>query len=261
MWDTILLLRQGLPCLAVNRVGIVSSHHVCARVCACPSFPVIHCRWVLAATNVSFSQKVIRDRQKFVTMAKGQLPFGQLPLLQIDKMEIVESQACIRYLAKRGKIGGTTPQEEVKADMLAEACRDLVIIACQAPFQRYKGGEGQSAALHIEFMREKWAVFGSRFEAVLQRNGGRYLVGNALTYADILVAHVLTWFVEECGPEITVATPLLVNLQNTIIELPGIKAFIRSPLYWPKGNDAFVTQCYRVLGRNDQIKPDAPVKK
>lgn len=51
-------------------------------------------RWVLAATSVSFTQKVIRDRATFVSMAKGQLPFGQLPLLQIDKMEIVESQAC-----------------------------------------------------------------------------------------------------------------------------------------------------------------------
>ena len=145
--------------------------------------------------------------------------------------------------------------------MLAEACRDLVIIACQAPFQRYKGGEGQSATLHIEFMKEKWTVFGSRFEAVLQRNGGRHLVGAGLTYADVLVAHVLTWFVEECGPEITTTTPLLVNLQNTVIGLPGVSEFIKGSNYWPKGNDAFVTQCYRVLGRTDQIRPDPPTKK
>ena len=217
-------------------------------------------RWLLAATNVSFTQKVIRDRAKFISMAQGQqLPFGQLPLLQIDKMEIVESQACIRYLAKRGKINGNTPQDEVNCDMLAEACRDLVIIACQAPFQRYKGGEGQSAALHIEFMKEKWSVFGSRFEAVISRNGGRHLVGNSLTYADVLVAHVLTWFVEECGPEITTSTPLLVNLQCNVIEQSGVKAFIQSANYWPKGNDSFVTQCYRVLGRTDQIKTDPPV--
>ena len=77
--------------------------------------------------------------------------------------------------------------------MIAEACRDLIIIACQAPFQRYRG----DSVLHLSFMRDKWSVFGLRFEAVLQRNGGEYLVGNTLTYADILVAHVLTWFVEE----------------------------------------------------------------
>lgn len=101
--------------------------------------------------------------------------------------------AGIRYLARRAKISGTTPEDEVKCDMISEACRDLVIIACQAPFQRYRG----DASVHLSFMKDKWSVFGARFEAVLQRNGGEYLVGNALTYADVLVAHVLTWFVEE----------------------------------------------------------------
>jgi hypothetical protein len=38
---------------------------------------------------------------------------------------------------------------------------------------------------------------GGRFEAILINNGSKFMVGTALTYADILVAHVLTWFVEE----------------------------------------------------------------
>ena len=165
----------------------------------------------------------------------------------------------MRYLAKRAKLHGTTPEEEVKCDMLAEACRDLIIIACQAPFQRYKGGPENPAfgQMHKEFMKDKWALFGSRFEAILQRNGGKFLVGNAMTYADILVAHVLTWFVEECGPEIVENTPLLVDLQALVIELPNVNAFIKGPNYYPVGNEAFVVQCFRVLGRADQIKPVA----
>jgi glutathione S-transferase len=46
-------------------------------------------------------------------------------------------------------------------------------------------------------MKNKWVQFSTRFEAILKLNGGIYLVGSSLTYADILVAHVLTWFVEE----------------------------------------------------------------
>jgi hypothetical protein len=41
-------------------------------------------RWMLAATNISFSQKVIDTRGRFLKLAERQLPFGQLPLLQID---------------------------------------------------------------------------------------------------------------------------------------------------------------------------------
>ena len=45
--------------------------------------------------------------------------------------------------------------------------------------------------------REKFLTFGSRIEYILSQNGGIYLVGKDLTYAEIMVAHVVTWFVEE----------------------------------------------------------------
>lgn len=51
-------------------------------------------RWLLAATEISFTQRVINERQRFVSMAKYQLPFGQLPMIQIDGLELAESQAC-----------------------------------------------------------------------------------------------------------------------------------------------------------------------
>lgn len=47
-------------------------------------------RWILAATEVSFIQKTIDRREKFLQMAERQLVFGQLPLLQIDHIEIVQ---------------------------------------------------------------------------------------------------------------------------------------------------------------------------
>ena len=82
--------------------------------------------------------------------------------------------------------------------MIAEACRDMIMIACQAPFQRYRGNE--SAVAHTSFMKDKWTIFGARFEYIISNNSSsnkKHLVGDSLTYADILVAHVLTWFVEE----------------------------------------------------------------
>ena len=46
----------------------------------------------MAATGVSFTQKVVDSREKFTKMVERQLPFGQLPLLQIDGIEIVQTQ-------------------------------------------------------------------------------------------------------------------------------------------------------------------------
>jgi glutathione S-transferase len=95
---------------------------------------------------------------------------------------------------------------------------------------------------HIAKMIEVWTKFSSRYEVILQRNGGEFLVGKELSYADVLVAHALTWYVEECGPDIVKATPLLVGLQNKVVNLPGVRAFIRSTSYYPPGDDAYVNQ-------------------
>ena len=41
----------------------------------------------------------------------------------------------VRYLAKRGGIAGLTPQDEVKCDMIAETCKDLLGPLTAAPFK------------------------------------------------------------------------------------------------------------------------------
>jgi glutathione S-transferase len=212
-------------------------------------------RWMMAATNVDFTQKVVNKREKFLDMAGRQLPFGQLPLLQIDGMEIVQSQAAVRYLARRGGLQGSSPEGALKCDMIAEAVRDLLPLLLAAPFRKYSAPAGSASAParneeewvgHAKLAREKWGFIGSRLEAILQSNLPSnhpalalkfppkkapakpakpvsperemlFLVGSSLTYADVLVAHVITWMVEEFGPEVVRSMPLLVNLQNQVI--------------------------------------------
>lgn len=248
-------------------------------------------RWMMAATNVSFTQKVINQRHQLVKMSQCQLPFGQLPLLQIDGIEIVQSQAAVRYLARRAHIEGKTPEEMLKCDMIAEAVRDLLSLATSCPFKRAAdkeaaakraaeeaGGDSPVAdappaksewEAHLKTMKDKWSFIGGRFEAILRSNARKqqqastsssantsdknsvvYLVGDSMTYADILVAHITTWFVEECGPEITQDMPLVVALQNEIISLPSVRGFIKSINFFPIGDDAYVEQVRKVLNRH-----------
>jgi hypothetical protein len=46
----------------------------------------------------------------------------------------------------------------------------------------------------------------------------------------------------QLGPEIVSAAPALVELQNRIVNLPGIRAFIRSSSYYPPGDEVYVNQ-------------------
>jgi hypothetical protein len=161
-------------------------------------------------------------------------------------------------LARRGGLAGLNFKDEVKCDMIAESCRDLISKITDAPFKydfccssitssepkrfpvpgilstrsdryahqpilvielssthevncwipnemhyklndrRAKKGENEDAwNEYTAMLKKKWAAFSERFEAILKINGGVYMVGEATTYPDILVAHALTWFVEE----------------------------------------------------------------
>lgn len=206
-------------------------------------------RWVLAAGNITFGQKSVTKRPLFLKMAERQLPFGQLPMLQIDGLELVQTQAIIRYIAKRASLNGTTERDQVKCDMIAEACHDVLSVAVSAPFKR-SHGEEEGAASKV-LMINKWSKFGTRFEAVLAANGGKFMVGQDITYADILIVHCMTWYVEECGPEIVATLPLLVELQYRVFALPGIQSFLKSKtLYYPLGDNAYCAQVCETLGRH-----------
>lgn len=204
-------------------------------------------RWMLAAAEISFTQKIIDKKSKIVKMAERQLPFGQLPLLQIDGFELVQSQAIVRFIAKKANLLGSCQDDEIRCDMIAEAVRDLVQLATAAPFQRLKGEDTGTA--HIALMKEKWSVMGVRFEEILNANNKEYMVGTSLTYADILVVHIMTWFVEECGPEIMETMPLLVTLQHKVMSLPGVNSFIRSEYYYPIGDEKYCKKVMAILGR------------
>ena len=152
-------------------------------------------RWVLAAANISFGQKVVDTREHFLKMAARQLPFGALPMLQIDGIEMVQSRAIIRAIAKRSRLCGRDNEEEIKCDMIAEMCDDVLSLAVKAPFVRNNGQEAGDK--HIQSMKEHWMKYAPRFEAVLAANGGSFMVGDRMTYADVLMVHCLTCYVEE----------------------------------------------------------------
>lgn len=203
-------------------------------------------RWMLAATNIDFAQKIIDKRARFVDLCDRQLPFAQLPLLQIDGYDLVQSQAIIRYLAKRGNIAGATLFEQTKCDMIAESVKDMLPLLTGAPFKRHNGVNPEKISQEI---REKWAGLAPRYEAILEGNGKKFLVGDSLTYTDVLMAHAITWVVEETEVQSVELFPNLVALQNTVINLPGVRAFIRSQLYYPVGNSEYCDVVSAVLAR------------
>lgn len=77
---------------------------------------------------------------------------------------------------------------------------DTLSYVLSLPFIRQRCAAAESdeeLAHHLRLAKVKWGKLGSRLDSVIQSNGGEFLVGKSLSYADILVGHMTTWFIEE----------------------------------------------------------------
>jgi len=119
---------------------------------------------MLAANGIEFENVAIESSQALADLrASGKLPFDQMPLLEIDRLNLSQSSAMIRYLARKGDLYGDTDQDALWCDMIAGAVADFAEAAMQAAFQPTR-----SAA--EEMLKVRFAKFGPRFEACLNRH-------------------------------------------------------------------------------------------
>jgi len=205
------------------------------------------CRWVMAASNIEWEQVALSNHEQFMSLREsGQLLFGQLPLLEIDGLRMVQSQAMVRYAARRGGLCGTSPAEEAQVDMIAEAVRDARGGLTGYPFSDDKKSHAIrcSAQLHGKQL--------PHLEAAIQQGGGT-AVRSGLTYADVLLAEMIegyNGFLQEGWCD---SYPGLKALHGTVLAHQGVAAYLASDRRYPfPAGDVgakYVANVNTVLGR------------
>ena len=66
-------------------------------------------RWMLAISQIAFENASIDTPEALAALrATGKLPFDQMPLLEIDGLNLSQSSAMIRFLARCGGYYGET---------------------------------------------------------------------------------------------------------------------------------------------------------
>ena len=53
------------------------------------------------------------------------MPAGQLPVLEVDGIQVSQSLPIARYLANKFDLAGMTPIEKLRTDMIVECCKDF----------------------------------------------------------------------------------------------------------------------------------------
>ena len=71
-------------------------------------------RWMLAVNQIEFKNIPIETPSMLAAIkSSGKLPFDQIPLLEIDGLNLSQSSAMVRYLARRGKFYPEDSKEAV----------------------------------------------------------------------------------------------------------------------------------------------------
>jgi len=199
-------------------------------------------RWMLAISQINFKNVAIESPEALAALrATDKLPFDQMPLLEIDGLNLSQSSAMIRYLARRGHYYGETDLDALWCDMIAGAVADFAETALQAAFQATIEGA-------VETLKGRFEKFGPKFEARLVENGTGFCVGEHLTFADIVLAEALTGYLEWVS-DLLVNTPLLAALHAHVLDLPGMAAYLNSAQRYPMAGNTYVIDVARVLQR------------
>jgi glutathione S-transferase len=205
-------------------------------------------RWILAATKIEWDQVALSSHDEFVALrdVSCALAFGQLPLLEIDGMRLVQSQAMIRHVARRGGLVGRDDAEMVIIDMVGEAVRDARSGLSSYPFATDKDG-------HADSCRERLLSKELPYLEMAIRRGGGTIVPSGISYADVLIVEMILGYVDMLGAGLLDDLPWLGALRDKVLALEGIVAYLGSDKRYPfpKGDvgQAYVANVNAVLGR------------
>jgi glutathione S-transferase len=153
-------------------------------------------------------------------------PFGQVPLLEVDGVQVTQCDAILRYA---GKLAGLYPTDPYQALL----CDEVMYVVEEAnvklgPTFRMTGEEQKQARLAL--VNGSMPVYLAWLQSQLLAHGGEYFADNRLTIADLKVFvemrglnsgrldHIPVDLVEQVAPALNV------HLQR-IAQIPAVAAY------------------------------------
>ncbi|XP_010585403.1 glutathione S-transferase A4 isoform X2 [Loxodonta africana] len=188
-------------------------------------------RWALAAAGVEFDEEFLETREQLHKLQKGKhLLFQQVPMVEIDGMKLVQTRSILHYIAEN-------------IDMYVEGTLDLLEMIITHPFLKPEDQQKEVVSMTQKAVIRYFPVF----EKILRDHGQKFLVGNQLSLADVILLQTIL-ALEEKVPNILAAFPHLQEFTVKISNVPTIKKFLEpGSKKKPPPDDVYVRTVYTIF--------------
>jgi len=174
--------------------------------------------------------KIIEDKRN------ARPPFAP-PFLKAGKVIVAQTANVLFFLGPRLNLAPRDEASRLWAHQLQLTIIDLVVEIHDThhPITSWLYFEEQRSAARRrtrDFWRYRVPKFLGYFERVLQRNGGRFLVGRRLSYVDLSIFQIvegLRYAFPKRMKRFERKVPSLIGLHDRVAARPRIKAYLASP--------------------------------
>lgn len=177
-------------------------------------------RFLLSYLKADFEDvRIARDQWPSL---KQLMPFGKLPVLEIDGKVLNQSMAICRYLAKKAGLVGSDDWESLLIDVAVDNINDLRLAMAMVVFH---ASEETKAEKHVVLVNETGPYFMDKFEKIVAENNG-YFVNGKLSWADLYFVAILDTFIFMVKTDLLEGRPKLQALKERVLAIPQIKSWI-----------------------------------
>jgi len=162
---------------------------------------------------------------------KSKTPWGQVPLLEVDGKLIAQASAINRFLARRFDLVGDNDFEAAKCDEFVDAIKDHLTDWQKLFLER---DESKQEKIRAELLAVAIPKYYNKFNTAIAENGGKSLVGNRLTWADIYLCHLGPYFEGFCKTEYIKNYPAVQAMVENFYDKPEVKKWIANSPKMPK---------------------------
>ncbi|KAM4607690.1 glutathione S-transferase, alpha tandem duplicate 1 [Polymixia lowei] len=199
-------------------------------------------RWLLTVAEVEFEEVHLTTRAQYKKLLNDEaLMFQQVPMVEIDGMQLVQTKAILNYIAEKYNLHGKDFKERAMINMYSEGLMDLMEMIMMLPFTAPADVKTKLETINTKATERYLPVF----EKAL--SGPMYLVGDRLSSADVELIEC-TLMLEEKFPEILSQFPNIKAFQGRMKCLPAINRFLQpGSKRKPQPDDVYVKTVMEVF--------------